>query len=267
MKKIRHRITFTKIIVFLLLAGICISLYHLLPDWYGRWKTKETYQKLAEDFVKDDSENEEVKEKKKDWWSQDVKIEFEELKKVNEEIVGWIRFDDIKQIPINYPILYSGDSEKYLRSDIYGEYQIAGCIFLEGLNQPNFSDLYNIIYGHNMRDESMFGSLKKYKEEGFYEQNPYFTVYTEERAYRYQIFSWFEAKNRGQVYQIGYQENEEYQKFIDVLTEASDEKTGIHPQKEDHILTLSTCTGDGNYAERFVVIAVCVDEQSMSRTE
>ena len=138
---------------------------------------------------------------------------------------------------------------------------------MEGLNQPDFSDLYNIIYGHNMRDESMFGSLKKYKEDGFYEKNQYFTVYTEERAYRYQFFSWFEAKNRGQVYRIGYQENEEYQQFIDVLTEASDEETGIYPQKEDRIVTLSTCTGDGNYAERFVVIAVCVDEQSVSVTE
>ena len=69
-------------------------------------------------------------------------------------------FDNQDELGINYPILYSGDNQKYLRTDLHGNSHIAGCIFLEGLNKSDFSDYYNIIYGHNMNDGSMFGSLK-----------------------------------------------------------------------------------------------------------
>ena len=101
--------------------------------------------------------------------------------------------------------MYSGDNEKYLRKDIHGNEHIAGSTFLEGLNQSDFSDLYNIIYGHNMNNGSMFGSLKKYKDEGFWKKNQYFTVYTESTAYRYQIFSYEDAVVGGNVYKVGYQ--------------------------------------------------------------
>ena len=97
----------------------------------------------------------------KDWWATDVKVEFDKLKAENPDVIGWIRFDNQDEFGINYPILYSGDNEKYLRTDLYGNSHIAGCIFLEGLNKSDFSDYYNIIYGHNMNDGSMFGSLKK----------------------------------------------------------------------------------------------------------
>ena len=102
----------------------------------------------------------------KDWWATDVKVEFDKLKAENPDAIGWIRFDNQDELGINYPILYSGDNQKYLRTDLHGNSHIAGCIFLEGLNKSDFSDYYNIIYGHNMNDGSMFGSLKKYKDDG-----------------------------------------------------------------------------------------------------
>lgn len=257
------------LIVLAAVAGIVISLWNILPPYLERWKADRDYQKLEERYVvlpeaeeeKQKAGETDSREKKKDWWSADVKINFDELKKENPDIVAWIRFDQPEQLDISYPVLYSGDNEKYLRSDIYGEYHTAGCIFLEGLNQPDFSDYYGIIYGHNMRDGSMFGSLKKYKEEGFYEDNQYFTLYIEEKAYRYLIFSYHAAKNGGDVYRVGFQPDEEYRAFIDELIEASDQDTGICPEKTDKILTLSTCTGDG-YSKRFAVHAVCVDEQT-----
>ena len=137
----------------------------------------------------------------------------------------------MEETQIDYPVLYSGDNTEYLRKDLYGNEHTAGSIFLEGLNQPDFSDYYSIIYGHNMRDGSMFGSLDKYKEQSFWSDNQYFTLYTENMVYRYQVFACQNAVNGGDVYKIG----------------------------------LSTCTGDG-YSRRFAVHAVCVDAQSTNLT-
>ena len=113
---------------------------------------------------------------------------------------------------------------------------------------------------------SMFGSLKKYKDEGFWKKNQYFTVYTESTAYRYQIFSYEDAVNGGNVYKVGYQPGEEYQTFIDEMVKDSDFDTGIRPKSTNKILTLSTCTGNG-YSKRFAVHAVCIDTQTTDQTK
>ena len=207
-----------------------------------------------------------VRQKKKDWWATDVKLEFDKLKAENPDVIGWIRFDNQDELGINYPIRYSGDNQKYLRTDLHGNSHIAGCIFLEGLNKSDFSDYYNIIYGHNMNDGSMFGSLKKYKDDGFWKKNQYFTVYSETTAYRYRIFSYEDAVNGGDVYKVGYQPGEEYQKFIDQMIKDSDVDTGVKPQTSNKILTLSTCTGNG-YSKRLAIHAVCVDAQTTDESK
>lgn len=250
-------------LVILAVVLIGVALWKLMPPYLDRQISERDYRELAEEYVRYESEEtgeDEGKQKKKDWWLTDIKVEFDRLKEENPQIVAWIRFDDQAELGINYPVLYSGDNEKYLRTDFNGNSHIAGSIFLEGLNQSDFSDYYNILYGHNMKNGTMFGNLKKYKSEGFWEENQYFTVYTETTAYRYRIFSYEDAVNGGDVYKIGYRPGEEYQDFIDRMVENSDVNTGIKPQSQDKILTLSTCT-EGGYSKRFAVHAVCVDAQ------
>lgn len=250
--------------IILAVVLIAVALWHLLVPYIDRWKSARDYEKMAQEYVSIVSESEEGKQAKKDWWFTDVTVQLGKMREKNEDIIGWIRFDNQNELRINYPIFYSGDNEKYVRRDINGDYHIAGSIFLEGLNQKDFSDYYNILYGHNMNDGSMFGSLKKYKDEGFWENNQYFTVYTETTAYRYRIFAYENAVNGGEVYKVGYQPGEEYQIFIDHMLANSDIETGIKPQTSQKILTLSTCTGEG-YSDRFAVLAVCVDAQTTDR--
>ena len=102
-------------------------------------------------------------------------IRFDELREENPDIVAWIRSDDPENTGIDYPVFYSGDNEKYLRRDLYGKSHIAGSIFLEGLNRPDFTDYYTVIYGHNMNDGSMFGGLKKYRKKEFWEEKGQYT--------------------------------------------------------------------------------------------
>ena len=255
-------------LIWIILAVVLIgvALMHILPPYIDRWKSARDYDKLAEEYVNDESEPDDGKQKKKDWWATDVKVEFDKLKAENPDVIGWIRFDNQDELGINYPILYSGDNQKYLRTDLHGNSHIAGCIFLEGLNKSDFSDYYNIICGHNMNDGSMFGSLKKYKDDGFWKENQYFTVYSETTAYRYRIFSYEDAVNGGDVYKVGYQPGEEYQKFIDQMIKDSDVDTGVKPQTSNKILTLSTCTGNG-YSKRLAIHAVCIDAQTTDESK
>lgn len=242
--------------------GIAAALYHLVPDWVSHWKAAETYQALAEDVVTVD--NAEAVEPDKDWWSRDVHIAFDALKKQNDDVIAWIRFDDPEAIGINYPVLYSGDNSYYLKKDINKEYSDAGCIFLEQLNEPDFSDYYAILYGHNMRDGTMFGDLKRFKEDGFYENNRYFTLYTEDVVYRYEIFAFEDAKNGGPVYRVGFEPGEDYMRFLSELSAASIVDTGVELREDDHTLTLSTCNGTGA-RERFAVHAVRIDQQTVTK--
>lgn len=247
-----------------LLAGIALiiaAFAMLLPDLMQRKQANDTYEELNEVYVKIEApitvndEAEEAQKVNENWWYEDVVIDIEALQEINPDIVGWIRFDHIEIL--SYPLLYSGDNDTYLRTDIYGKNTTAGCIFIEGANAPNLNDYHTIIYGHNMKNLSMFGSLKKYKEEGFYQDNQYFTVYLEDRAYRYQIFAYYDVPETDDVYRIGFGPNVEYRNFINEMFRRSYEDTGVNVSETDRIVTLSTCSTEGN---RFVVHAVRVDE-------
>ena len=108
-------------LIWIFLAGILIgvALWNILPPYIDRWQSTKDYEKLAEEYVSGESEPDDEKQKKKDGWSTDIKVEFDQLKTENPDIIGWIRFDDQDEIGINYPIVYSGDNEKYLRKEIF----------------------------------------------------------------------------------------------------------------------------------------------------
>lgn len=237
----------------MILAAL-ILLVPVLLDYKG---SEDTYDDLKEDYVVVGTVEVSTEEENSNWWYEDVDIDLAGLQKENPEIVGWILFDNIEVL--SYPILYSGDDEKYLRSDIYGNTTTAGCIFLEGACTPDFQDCHTILYGHNMRNLSMFGSLKKFKTENFYEDHQYFTIYTDDMAYRYQVFAYRDVPETDSVYTVGFAPDDVFQKFIDEMARHSYQDTDVAVSKDDKVMTLSTCSTEGY---RFVVHAVRVDEHT-----
>lgn len=236
-----------------LIAAALIVLGRTILDYK---KSGDTYDALNRDYVAVVLPAPEETESS-NWWYEDVTIDFAGLLQENPEIVAWIRFDNIEIL--SYPILYSGDDEKYLRTDIYGNDSTAGCIFLEAACTPDFNDCHTILYGHNMKNLSMFGSLKKYKTEDIYEDNQYFTIYTGNMAYRYQIFAYRDVAETDQVFTVGFEPDEKFEEFIDDIMRHSYESTGVTVTKNDKIVTLSTCSTQG---KRFVVHGVRVDEHT-----
>ena len=128
---------------------------------------------------------------------------------------------------------------------------------MEALNRPDFQDSHTIIYGHNMKNGSMFGKLKKYKTEDFYDMNQYFTIYTADRVMRYQIFAYYDISQYGDVYDIYFEDAKELGQMISNMQKRSYISTKIPVGTGDKIITLSTCSTEDN---RFVVNAVRVSE-------
>lgn len=218
-------------------------------------KTESTVAPKEDQQAKKDSK---VNSKGKHHAKKKITVDFEGLQKINEDIVGWIHFENED---ISYPVLYSGDNSKYLRTAYDGEELTAGSIFVAGNNQPDFSDPHTIIYGHNMRNLSMFGKLKYYREKkNYYKNHKYFQIITPEAKYRYQIFSYREVKTDSKVYTTDFANSDAFKKFVDdVLITDESKCSDIHFTGKSKIITLSTCSADD---KRFVVNAVCVGESN-----
>lgn len=244
------------VVIIVLLAIIAYCLYQVLPYVWNNLKEKNAFEQMSQDYTNVGDQSDE------NWWYTDVDVDVAGLKSQYPDVIGWIRFDDPKDtILIDYPILYSGDDDTYLHKDMDKNYSYPGCVFLEGQNNPNLTDTSSIIYGHNMRNETMFGSLKHYQEDGVYDANAYFTIYTESMAYRYHIFSYFTTNSNSDVYMVGFEPDEIYQKYLTDLVNRSVIDTGVVPSIDQKIVLLSTCKGRGT-DYRFIVCGVCEESHT-----
>lgn len=176
-------------------------------------------------------------------------IDFEELQQVNGDIVGWLR---IRALDISYPLVQGEDNDYYLHRTFEGEENIAGCLFVNCYNEADFTDQNTIIYGHNMKNGSMFGKLKQFREEETFKKSKYFWIFTPDLIYQYRIFSASVVDKTGLTYQSSFI-GDEFQEFINTAFENSEvENSDVEVTTEDRIVTLSTCTGDDS--TRFVVM-------------
>lgn len=180
-------------------------------------------------------------------------IDFTELKQKNEDIVGWLR---IRALGISYPVVQGEDNDFYLHRTFEKEDNFAGCIFVNCDNSGNFTDQNTIIYGHNMKDGSMFGKLKKFREEGVFDKSKYFWMFTPDLIYEYRIFSATVVDKTGITYQSFFTQ-EDFDTLMQHAFETSViDGSDVDVNMNDRIMTLSTCTGDD--ATRFVVMGKLV---------
>ena len=168
-------------------------------------------------------------------------INFTELKAINEEIIGWIR---IGALNLSYPVAQAADNDYYLHRTFERVENFAGCIFLNCDNSRYFTDQNTIVYGHNMKNGSMFGTLKDFEKQETYDKNPYFWIFTPEFIYQYRIFSCSLVNKIGDPYRTRFV-TEDFQNFINTCQANSMvDNHGVEVTTDDRIVTLSTCTGD-----------------------
>lgn len=172
-------------------------------------------------------------------------VDFEKLKDMNEETVGWIK---VKGTNIEYAVVKSSDNSYYLNHNFEKKYNSGGWIFADYKNKFDGTDKNIVIYGHNMKDNSMFGTLKNVLKENWYnnEENHVINFITEKEEQEYQVFSVYKTENEDYYIDTEF-ENNEFKEFINTLKARSIKDFNVEVTQEDSILTLSTCADNNKY--------------------
>lgn len=179
------------------------------------------------------------------------KTDLAALREVNPDVVGWIRVPDTK---IDYPVVQGEDNNFYLKHTWQGHENTVGTIFMDYGSSPDLTDFNTLIYGHNMRTGSMFASLRNYSQQDYFNAHPYVYLLVDNGAFRFEVFSAYQAELDASAYGQSFRQRETREKFLQDAAEKSTIETEITPGIRDRILTLSTCSGMG-YETRWVVHA------------
>ena len=281
-KKKVYRILFViSCCAFLICAGL------LLSFWWDYHKADEEYRQVAEDAVSVRQEapsapssgqgaqgggNATATDIVEDENPPMLLVDFDELTSINKDVVAWI---DFPGQDISYPVVQGDDNSHYLRWSINGNSSSSGAIFMDYRNEGVMKDGNTIIYGHNMRNGSMFGLLRRYQEQSHYEEFPYFDVYVPEGAYRCAIICAGRVRPYEESYKVMFTSDDDRADYIALVKERQNYEIpevetdfSVEPAEYMKVLgssgdgegsapplvLLSTCTG-GNHDYRFVLLA------------
>lgn len=145
---------------------------------YALWDNNQIYSAASDvqaDMVKIKPEVEE-----------DGGASFEELLAINPDVCAWVTLDNTK---IDHPVLQGETNLTYINKDVYGDFALAGSIYLDTRNARDFSDPYSLLYGHHMENSGMFGDLDLYKDQKFFNENQSGMLILPDRSYKLEIFA------------------------------------------------------------------------------
>ena len=206
--------------------------------WYiNNQNHKKISDEIAE-FVTVDETKEDNEEK--------YVVDFEKLKEKNSDVVAWLKVNGTN---IETTVVKTTNNDYYLTHNFNKEYNSAGWIFADYKNKVDGTDKNLVIYGHNMRDDSMFGSLKWVINEDWYnnEDNKYITLITENETQVYEVFSVYQIEKEDYYIQINFNTEKEFNTFAQTIKKRSKKDFNVDVNKEDTVLTLSTCANNNKY--------------------
>lgn len=188
-------------------------------------------------------------------------IDFDTLATQYPDIYAWIRIPGTK---VDYPIVQrEGDNGYYLNHTIDGKQKTEGSIYTEDYNSKDFEDTNTVIYGHNMKNGSMFKSLHRYKDKQFLLDNSEIYIYQKDRVLKYKIFAAYIYDNRHLMLSFDFEDENIFRNYLNnILTKrdmSSNINTNVDVTVDDKIITLSTC--NNNDAQRYLVQAVLISIQ------
>ena len=170
-----------------------------------------------------------------------VSMDFSGLKAINPDAAGWIwAYDDV----INYPVVLGNDNDYYLTHLFNGKSNRLGSVFMDYRSKGDFSDRNTAVYGHNMKDGSMFSSLNKYKKQEYYEKFPEMLLYTPEGNYKLEFFAGILASGSDEFIRLDFSDDEDFLSYTEEMKKKSTFKSDVSLEPGDRIVTLCTCSYD-----------------------
>lgn len=241
----KHYKSSNKKVIVLLIARILFFIVLVISITYiVKWYIDGRQNKILEDkvsesiIIENSTENE-------------YKIDFGKLKEINEQVIGWLKVNNTQ---VEYPVVQAENNNYYLKRNLNKEYNKGGWIFADYKNKFDGTDKNIIIYGHNMRNNTMFGTLKNVLKEDWYnnKENYIIDFVTEKEHQKYQVFSVYQIKTEDYYIKTEF-DNNEFDQFVGTLKNRSIKDFKVDVTEDDNILTLSTCAN--NYRDRIVLHA------------
>ena len=209
-------------------VNIAVLLFFILCvlfSGYSIWDNNHIYTKASPSVY------ETYKPEKEDTKS------FEELIRINPDVYGWI---SIYGTQIDYPLVQGEDDDKYVNTDYEGNFSLSGALFLDCNNARNMSDTVNIIYGHHMEKDKMFGGLDHYEKQDYFKEHQYGNLYVDGKNYGLEFFMLIKADAYdSKVYNTNERDINQY---IEYISSYNLQKLDI-PECE-RLICLSTCSSD-----------------------
>ena len=257
------------LIAVIAIAGIVTAGVMIFTTYREYKKAEEEYAELERFVGADSSEGEEAspdkepEEEVREFRNNpnrsdfpDMEIDYSGLKKENRDYVGWLY---VSSVGISYPVVQGEDNEYYLHNTFERKPNFAGCVFIDCQDKPDFT-LYNtFLYGHAMKNGTMFGDLRKIrKNPSLVKDDPYIYMFLKDGIYRYMIYSYYIDEKDSNMY-YSPENIKEYRQYIREALDNSMIECEGKPNEEDPTITLVTCSGSGSQKQRFFVHGIFLD--------
>lgn len=177
-------------------------------------------------------------------------IDFEALRKINPDIIGWIYYEDTL---INYPIVQGSDNDRYLTTMFDGSYGGFGTLFADADTIAPFRQFNTIVYGHHMRNGSMFGQLNRLKDADYAKEHPRMELITPEGKYHLEIWAFLNQPADSRIYTNNISGETECAEYLSMIQGLAEYITSVEVTPGDRIVELSTCAYEYQDA-RYVVV-------------
>lgn len=236
-KNKKYKKVIFNLIVYMILLLVLVYSEVKIYKWYkDNNKNNEIAEQIKGTVV--------VEEKSED--KEEYTIDFNKLKEQNKETVAWIKVNNTN---IEYPVVKTKNNEFYLNHSFDKSENLGGWIFADYKNKFNGTDKNIVIYGHNMKDNSMFGTMQNILNPEWYnnEENTNIILKTERENYIYKVFSIYRIENEDYYIKTEFNNDSEFEQFLNTLKARSIRDFNMDMLESDSILTLSTCDNNNKY--------------------
>lgn len=248
-----------RVLYIVLIAVFAFSAFKIGRTYYNYNKADTAYEEIQDAYVSPNTEpfipEETVNEDPQQAIQQAVPseppitIDFPSLLERNSDVIGWLYCPDTV---VNYPVVQGQDNDQYLHRDLDGKYLVSGTLFADYRNGPLEQRSNYIIYGHNMKNGTMFSMLTKYKNQAYYDDHPIMYYLTPDGNYRFELFAGLVVQQDDKIYMPN-QSQEEFSVLLSQCRAKSTFLSDVELEYDDTIVTLSTCSYESDNA-RYIVI-------------